>query len=527
MGESSRYPAGRRLANVILAAMFVGGISAPFVRQVTARVGSDAATRELRAPRNLPRLRSTRMSVRSFPSRFEAWYADEFGFRGELVRWHHILRWFGFGVSPTDKVVLGKEGWLFYAEDEAIPVFRGAAPFTEVELAGWQHLLETRRELLALGGISYIFAIAPSKSRIYPEFMPERFDRIGPTRLDQLSAWLAAHSQLEVLDLRPALVAAKVGDAPGDWLYNRLGTHWNARGSLVAYREITMALAAAVRGLRPWRDADFVMLPRGASSDSWGDRMYMEDLLFEEERSLALRDPPRVERLPDLVDVGGVRVALTLGPDPEAPKALFFHDSYLPGILPILATHFSAAIFSWGAPFTVERVRAFRPDVVVEVYVDRCLVSQSPFALLPMAQGPLRQEFSASQATRYSGGTGHWGLAPYQGAKLAIEGEWLEVIIPAGGGVLLPVLRGPSGERRILRMQVVAPAATTLELMYLTQRRPAYNRTDLIQFPLARGFNELFLELADPTLEGRVLVRPGRVAGRYVIMELTVRGAPR
>ncbi len=53
-------------------------------------------------------------------------------------------------------------------------------------------------------------------------------------RLDQLVAHLAQHSDLEFLDLRPALAAAK---AAGD-VYAATDTHWNDHGGFVAYRAI-------------------------------------------------------------------------------------------------------------------------------------------------------------------------------------------------------------------------------------------------------------------------------------------------
>src|SRR5204862_369648 len=81
---------------------------------------------------------------------------------------------FVFGVSPSPKVMLGRDDWLFYTGESSVEIFRGTRPFDETALEEWCRALESQRDFLARRGIAYVFAIAPNKETIYPDLVPAR-----------------------------------------------------------------------------------------------------------------------------------------------------------------------------------------------------------------------------------------------------------------------------------------------------------------------------------------------------------------
>jgi hypothetical protein len=104
-------------------------------------------------------------------------------------------------------------------------------------------MVEAKRDWLAAHGIPYIFVIPPNKQTIYPEHMPENFLQArGRTRLDQLMAFMQAHSDVTILDLRQPLIEAKSQDP----LYYLTDTHWNSLGALIGYGEIMRAVGQAL-----------------------------------------------------------------------------------------------------------------------------------------------------------------------------------------------------------------------------------------------------------------------------------------
>src|SRR5262249_33120358 len=109
-----------------------------------------------------------------------------------------------------------------------------------------------RRDWARDRGAHFLFVVAPNKSSIYPEFLPDS-GRLPnrPSRLDQVLDDLREHTDVEFVDLRPSLLGAK---ALGP-VYYRFDTHWNDRGLVVAGAAILDQLRAHFRDM-PRLDRD-------------------------------------------------------------------------------------------------------------------------------------------------------------------------------------------------------------------------------------------------------------------------------
>ena len=79
--------------------------------------GSVSAT-EKRYLAALPALDARPDSWLSFPRELEQWYDDHVGFRDTLIRGYALLKIELFGVSPTDTLVVGKDGWFFFGDPD-------------------------------------------------------------------------------------------------------------------------------------------------------------------------------------------------------------------------------------------------------------------------------------------------------------------------------------------------------------------------------------------------------------------------
>lgn len=183
-----------------------------------------------------------------------------FPFRKELIELNSRVKIFGFGFSPTRKAILGKNGMFFEGygerrvEDDAtgsfdnITDYMGLIPFSEEELEAWRVCLEERYYWLREQGIDYLFALAPTKALVYPEYLPAQIYEMKskvkqPNRYEQLLAYLKENSEVPVVDLKAPLIAAKnyVNQANTEediLLYYKTDFHWNYYGSFFAYRAI-------------------------------------------------------------------------------------------------------------------------------------------------------------------------------------------------------------------------------------------------------------------------------------------------
>ena len=157
--------AERRGSKYLLIFSFFGILWAPIVESVL-YVGPDPKILGKRIESDRPTLNAR--TLISFPKMYEAYFNDHFGFRHSLIRLNSLMKMEFLKTSPEKKVILGKDGWLFYDTDNylgdgiTIKDYRGLAPFSDKELIQIKNELERRRDTLAKSGIQYVVAVAPS-----------------------------------------------------------------------------------------------------------------------------------------------------------------------------------------------------------------------------------------------------------------------------------------------------------------------------------------------------------------------------
>jgi hypothetical protein len=369
----------RRTADISLVLFFLAALGLPVARNVAAP--ARVVESEYRVPAAMPELKLKSGAIRGFPDRFDSFFNDHFGFRDTLIRLLSMAKLYALGVSPSVKVTVGKRGWLFSSEFPGGADHNAARPFTADELDRWRRLLEKRRDWLAERGIRYLFVIAPNKQSVYPEFLPEalRRQQNAGCRIDQLVTHMRQHSDVQVLDLRPALQDAKKHER----VYDRTDTHWNDRGAYAGYRALVSALQPDFPALSPrTRDAweDTSDLRQG------GDLARMMDLdgsLTENALGLKWKVAPVVtgEVLP-AIHTGPQDFVLEC-PHSHLPRAVLFCDSFAVRLAPFLSDQFERIVFKWQMVFPTfesELINAEKPDLVIQEMVERKLVLPVPEA---------------------------------------------------------------------------------------------------------------------------------------------------
>jgi hypothetical protein len=289
-----------------------------------------------------PEFKLERAALAEFPARFETYFNDQFGFRRRLIHWLNIGKVLGLGVSSSPKVVLGRDGWLFYG----------------------------------------VVVVAPNKSTIYPEFMPAALNRVNPrSRLDQLMDHLGKHSNLTVIDLRSPLLEAKERRQ----VYYRTDTHWNNQGAYSGYEQIMNIIARSLPRIKTMPRTDFqevaVLLPGRDLAAMLG----LEDVYQENFVELVHVGPWKARQVEGGIPGEGPRV---LGikprhafehPDAGLPREVMFRDSFASWLIPFLSEHFSRIVFSWEYSFDRGLVEREHPDVVIQEMVERTLINEPSY----------------------------------------------------------------------------------------------------------------------------------------------------
>ena len=305
-----------------------------------------------------------------FTEAFERYFNDHFGFREHLIYLFRLLEVKIFRVSQAGNVIFGDDGWLFQAGREQVADIRNNWPFSDGELAEWAQHLSAKHDALRERGIEYLFVVAPNKHLIYPEKLPASMNRVrNESRVEQLVNYLNAHTDVPILDLRPALLEAKQPLRP----YHRTDTHWNAWGAYVGYRTIVEHLRERMSGLRAVELGPDDFAKRETPGWDLARALSMQDELAETEiypadwqASCAVYEglPENFTRTDQNNDAFSTRCASSTG------RLLMFRDSYALAMMPYLSETFGYIHYFPASPVPLDGmlkvVVEHKPDVVIE-----------------------------------------------------------------------------------------------------------------------------------------------------------------
>ncbi len=321
--------------------------------------------------------------LKAFRKAADAYVADHFPSRPHLIGLLNRLRMMA-GVSGSARVIVGRDGWLFFDNDTHLGDARNDPAITGPEIRRWLLVLAGRTEQMKGLGATYLVFSPPYKDVIFPQKGPAWYRGPSPARPAVTLPPLAAASGAGEI-LYPYAGIRRATDA-GQPTYIRSDTHWTGFGAYAGYVALMNALHAkglteAPLPLSAFRRQDPV---RGKGPRDLA-------LMLGVANSVNL-DYPNFDNSP-----GQVRLQRTyLGPkhDWTAPQVVdtgqagkpvlqLTRDSYSNALLPFLYPHFSRIILShnqdgfWRPDLTLQ----YRPTIVVSEVIE-------PGLRVAMGDGP-------------------------------------------------------------------------------------------------------------------------------------------
>lgn len=360
-----------KAAGFLLAMVFLAVLWLPLAGAVLG-FAPKADNYEKRAMSEKPALKLDKSIIR-FAQNYEKYFNDSFAFREQLIKWNTTIRFNHFRISPIpDRVITGKNDWLFYTGENVIQDYKCTQPFSQEELEKIRINLETRRGLLREQGSEFLVFVAPNKHTIYSENLPDSVRKSGKmSRLDQVLEYLSENSDLQIVDLRDRLLKAKESIR----VYHKTDTHWNDAGAFTGYVEVIRQLSKNFPELKPMEMSEFDIIREMGDGGDLAQMLSMNKYIREEWIRLVPRKP--------LVSVpmeftgqagdGSVNLRLMGTGDKELPRAVMFRDSFAEAMIPFLSEHFSRILYAWTHNFDFEIIRQERPDVVIHEMVERYL----------------------------------------------------------------------------------------------------------------------------------------------------------
>lgn len=312
----------------------------------------------------------------SYPSSFETYFNDNFGFRNTLISTGGILKAKLFNTSPRlDKVIVGKDNWLFYWENASRNSFYNLQPFKESNLGSLGKMFKkTNSKAKALDAI-FLVSIFPNKHNVYLENLPSLIaDGINEkgNRKKQLEVFLKkeqipliVHNNLE------SHTNNNIGH-----IYYKNDSHWNSLGAHIAYQN----LISEIKVHRP-----SIKAPLGLDEFNLKitEEYYSGDLLdimgidnkngFFNDVKIVLTPKLKENRQGSMViDNKNARVFANSNSESNL-TLLIFGDSFNFELLKLIPINFKKVIFVRGYKIDTELIDYYKPNVVLYGIVQRNL----------------------------------------------------------------------------------------------------------------------------------------------------------
>jgi len=364
------------ISSAILSFCFLAVLVLPSVETLL-HFGPHIELPEKRTLQVYPRFKWNKKALLSFPARFEAAFNDRFGFRAFLVRTQALAKFYWLHMSPSSKVVLGRDGWLYLAE--SIDEYRGIRRLPRARVQKWLQEFKAKKVFFDSRNIKYLVVIAPNKETVYPEFLPTTIQQIrNKLYIDDLMNALPADSRPSILDLREPLISAKGTGR----LYLQTDSHWNQLGAAIASDAITNRLSLWFPELQPRLNQNIFEI-RTSNSGDLAQLMGLQDRLREETIVIShipesLRPAPLRSRATMKRILSNEAVESSNGK--QRRHAVVTGDSFTNTLNMFLPAHFRRTLkirplVSYQDPFFQSIIEAEKPDVYIELVVDRHLAN--------------------------------------------------------------------------------------------------------------------------------------------------------
>ncbi len=225
---------------LFIAILYLPILSFPFVKKTLKQDTSE--NRELASFPNIDL--ADIHSIKRFPTSFDNYWNDNLPYRNLLKQSWENINIKLFKNSTNSRVLIGKNdgdfhhSWLFYNDvndGDPLGYVRGTNTIEESTKIKYYEILKKNTEYMEQKRKEIFYFIAPNKSTIYSEYLPNFVNIVGNlSRTDDLYQYMQVKNVTNFFYAKDILMKNK-GEYP---LYYGLDTHWNSLGAFYATRAL-------------------------------------------------------------------------------------------------------------------------------------------------------------------------------------------------------------------------------------------------------------------------------------------------
>ena len=314
----------------------------------------------------------------AYPSEFEAYLSDHFAFRSQLVTLDSLIKNHVFATSSTEKVVVGRDGWLFYGE--TIGDYTGTFSLSDTALRRIVTTLSLMNESVTAKGGQFLFFSAPNKNTLYGQYMPSRYLKAESSSLSRLHAMLSEKQTVPYLDL------VSLFSSDERILYHKRDTHWNNQGAVLALKTALKQVgktplfddADSFTVQKIWEgDLDGMLFPTLGNLD--------DQIVYDKPFTYQTRG--RFRSVEDLT--------IQTVCESRTDSLFLFRDSFGNALMPFVGETFAYATLSRAVPYRFDSIPEETDYVFFEI-VERNL--KNILAYPPVIEAPVREDIPTAMS---------------------------------------------------------------------------------------------------------------------------------
>lgn len=301
-----------------------------------------------------------------YPENYENYYNDHVPFKSISVKLKSYLDYKLFHYIDSEKVLLGKNNWLFYKgevpEKSPINDYIGGNHFTEKKNKKLSKKLTAVSQFLKEKNIDFSLMICPNKEHIYGGYLPENVKQINDIcRADLFVEYVREHTSVPVI--YPVEEIKK--ERNNYQLYYKYDTHWNGLGGFIGSQAIKKQYQNASDVI-----ADYSVISTGDAVTDLALMINLQEEFLDDSNIVVEGYKPSVDSvLIEATEDGTVKNFHSEAEDKRT--VMILRDSYGEAMMQYLSKDFENVIFVHRDVFSVDYIEKYHPDIVIYQTVER------------------------------------------------------------------------------------------------------------------------------------------------------------
>ena len=358
---------------IILLITFIVCICCPCIIWFIAGDRSTVSNLEKRKLASMPQLSFANYDI--FLNEFENYFNDHLPCRDVLISIDTNLNYYLFhqyiGTSESGGVIVGKENWLFLGG--TVDDYLGKNLLSEDELENIKNNCKKIQNDLQMEGSQFVILVAPNKSRMYSEFMPEQYGVPADYfKTLQVIKYLRENTDIQIIYPYDELIDAK--ESIDNTLYYKTDTHWNNIGSYVGTRALLQELDIDI----PDISSDQLKIKEnGYHNGDLAQMMNMTAQLNKIDHDYLIEgyDTHNIQEL----SVENAQAYTSSNSDER--RVYMCHDSFGYGMIPYIGSQFSYTYFKNKSSYSYDDFKKQQTDIFIYEVVERNISNLATFTI--------------------------------------------------------------------------------------------------------------------------------------------------